>query len=45
LIFVEKPFIKVAFDWEKDEFFYLSGDLARYYHAWEMLRCEEQFID
>lgn len=45
LIFVEKPFIKVAPDWEKDEFFYLSGDLARYYHDWEILRCDEQIID
>ena len=45
LIFVEKPFIKVAPDWEKDEFFYLSGDLARYYHDWEILWCEEQIID
>lgn len=45
LVFVEKPFIKVAPDWEKDEFFYLSGDLARYYHDWEILRCEEQIID
>jgi tellurite methyltransferase len=45
LIFVEKPFIKVAPDWEKDEFFYRSGDLARYYHDWEILRCEEQIID
>jgi tellurite methyltransferase len=45
LIFVEKPFIKVAPDWEKDEFFYLSGDLAKYYYDWEILRCEEQIID
>jgi len=45
LIFVEKPFIKVAPDWEKDEFFYLSGDLARHYHDWEILRCDEQIID
>lgn len=45
LIFVEKSFIKAAPDWEKDEFFYLSGDLARYYHDWEILRCEEKIID
>jgi len=45
LIFVKKPFIEVAPDWEKDEFFYLSGDLARYYHDWEILRCDEQIID
>lgn len=45
LIFVEKPFIKVAPDWEKDEFFYLSGDLARYYHDWKIIQCGEQIID
>lgn len=45
LVFVEKPFIKVAPDWEKNEFFYMSGDLARYYHDWEILQCEEQIID
>lgn len=45
LVFVEKPFIKVAPDWEKSEFFYMSGDLARYYHDWEIIQCEEQIID
>ncbi|SDF25641.1 helix-turn-helix domain-containing protein [Sporomusa acidovorans] len=45
LIFVEKPFIKMAPDWEKNEYFYLSGDLARYYHDWEILHCEEQIIE
>jgi len=45
LIFNEKPFIKVAPDWERDEFFYQSGDLARYYHDWEILRCEEKIVD
>ncbi|HBS61112.1 MAG TPA: tellurite resistance methyltransferase TehB [Firmicutes bacterium] len=45
LIFVEKPFIKIAPDWEKNEFFYQSGDLARYYHDWEILRCEERIVD
>ena len=45
LIFVEKPFIKVAPDWEEDEFFYHSGDLAGYYHDWEILRYEEKIID
>lgn len=45
LIFVQKPFIKVAPDWEKNEFFYQSGDLARYYYDWEILHCEEQIID
>lgn len=45
LIFVEKPFVKVAPDWEKNEFFYLSGDLARYYNDWEILWCEEKIIE
>lgn len=45
LIFVEKPFIHTAPDWDKDEFFYLSGDLARYYYDWEILHCGEQIID
>lgn len=45
LIFVEKPFVKTAPDWEKSEFFYQSGDLARYYHDWEILQCEERIID
>lgn len=45
LIFVEKPFIQVAPDWEKNEFFYISGDLARYYYDWEILQCEERIID
>lgn len=45
LIFIEKPFVKLAPDWEKNEFFYQSGDLARYYHDWEILRCEESIID
>ncbi len=45
LVFVEKPFIKVAPDWEKNEFFYMSGELARYYHDWEIIQCKEQIID
>lgn len=45
LIFVEKPFVMPAPDWEKNEFFYQSGELARYYHDWEILQCEEKIID
>ncbi|MBP2652260.1 MAG: transcriptional regulator, family, partial [Firmicutes bacterium] len=41
LVFVEKPFIAVAPDWEKNEFFYRSGDLASYYHDWEIIQCGE----
>lgn len=45
LVFVEKPFVETAPDWQPNEFFYQSGDLARYYHDWEILRCEESIID
>lgn len=45
LVFVEKPFIELAPDWGKNEFFYMSGDLARYYHDWEISRCDETVID
>lgn len=45
LIFVEKPFIRVAPDWGKNEVFYPSGDLARYYHDGEILHCTERIID
>lgn len=45
LVFVEKPFIKTAPDWEKDEFFYRSGELAGYYHDWEILYSEEQVFE
>ena len=45
LVFVEKPFIAVAPDWEKTEFFYRSGDLAGYYHDWEIIQCGEKIID
>lgn len=45
LVFVEKPFIGVAPDWQKNEYFYTSGDLARYYCDWEIMQCEEKIID
>lgn len=45
LIFVEKPFVTPAPDWERNEFFYQSGELARYYHDWEILQCGEKIID
>lgn len=45
LIFVAKPFIPVAPDWEKNEYFYISGDLARYYHDWDIIECGERIID
>ncbi len=45
LVFVEKPFIKIAPDWQTNEYFYMSGDLAGYYHDWEIIQCEERIID
>lgn len=45
MVFVEKPFIPVAPDWQKNEFFYRSGDLAGYYHDWEILFNAETIID
>jgi len=45
MVFVEKPFIEVAPDWQDHEYFYRSGDLAGYYHDWEILLCSETIID
>lgn len=45
LVFVEKPFIAIAPDWEKNEFFYRSGELAGYYYDWQIIYCDEQIID
>lgn len=45
LVFVDKPFIAAAPDWQKNEFFYRSGDLAAYYHDWQIFASEERIID
>ncbi|MBP2667447.1 MAG: helix-turn-helix domain protein [Firmicutes bacterium] len=45
LVFVEKPFIEVAPDWENSEFFYRSGDLEGFYYDWEIIQCGEEIID
>ena len=45
LVFVEKPFIATAPDWEKNEFFYRSGDLAGFYCDWEIIQCGEEILD
>lgn len=45
MVFVEKPFIALAPDWEKNEYFYRSGDLAGYYHDWEILLNGEAIIE
>ena len=44
-VFVQKPFIAVAPDWEENEFFYRSGDLASYYHDWEIELSGETIFD
>lgn len=44
-VFVEKPFIEKAPDWEDNEYFYFSGELASYYHDWEILCNDEKVID
>lgn len=45
MVFVEKPFIPTAPDWEKNEYFYRSGDLAACYHDWEILFNGEAIFD
>jgi tellurite methyltransferase len=45
LIFVEKPFITTAPDWQDNEFFYNSGDLASYYYDWEIILSGEKIFD
>lgn len=45
LVFVNKPFIKPAPDWQANEYFYKSGELATYYADWEILSYQEQVID
>lgn len=44
-VFVDKPFITRAPDWQKNEFFYSSGDLASYYHDWEIMVSGEVIFD
>ena len=44
-VFVEKPFIETAPDWESDEYFYRSGDLLTYYWDWEIISFEEIIFD
>lgn len=44
LVFVEKPFIALAPDWQVNEYFYKSGELADYYADWEILYYDEQIL-
>lgn len=45
MVFVDKPFIAAAPDWQNTEYFYRSGDLAGYYHDWEILLSSETVIE
>lgn len=44
-VFVEKPFIEQASDWEANEHFWKSGELFGYYHDWKMEIIEEVIFD
>lgn len=44
-VFVEKPFIKTAPDWEDTEYFWQSGELLQYYHDWKIELLEEVIFD
>lgn len=45
MVFVEKPFIDRAPDWQLNEFFYRSGEMAGYYWDWEIIKNEELIVD
>jgi tellurite methyltransferase len=44
-VFVEKPWISTAPDWQENEFFYHSGELLGYYRDWRILHVEEFEFD
>lgn len=44
-VFVEKPFIATAPDWEEKEYFWKSGELLQYYHDWKIELIEEVIFD
>ena len=44
-VFVEKPFIETAPDWEETEYFWKSGELLQYYHDWKIELVEEIIFD
>lgn len=44
-VFVEKPFIETAPDWEDTEYFWQSGELLQYYHDWKAELLEEIIFD
>ena len=44
-VFVRKPFIETAPDWEDTEYFWKSGELLQYYHDWKIEMLEEIIFD
>lgn len=44
-VFVEKPFIEKAPDWEDTEFLWQSGELMQYYHDWKLELLDEVIFD
>lgn len=44
-VFVEKPFVEVAPDWEENEYHWKSGELFTLYHDWKMELMEEVIFD
>ncbi len=44
-VFVDKPFIEPAPDWEEKEYFWKTGELFRFYHDWKIELMEETIFD
>ena len=44
-VFVKKPFVETAPDWEAHEYFWHSGELMGYYHDWKFEYLEEKIFD
>ncbi len=44
-VFVEKPFIGPAPDWEETEYFWKSGEILQYYHDWKIELIEEVIFE
>ena len=44
-VFVKKPFVATAPDWESHEYFWHSGELMGYYHDWKFEHLEEKIFD
>jgi len=44
-VFVDKPFIEKAPDWEDNEYFWQSGELFQYYSDWKFEIMEEVIFD